>query len=117
MVDRSRNVIKILIQSDLRKCQPIKTRVSFCKLNFGITIKGTVTRGAQPPVGPTGGYEFTLPGYQQATRGATEKRTHSEQSGKSGSSGYQSHVTGVHHVSEKRSSNYSRQQVKLTGQK
>ena len=78
---------------------------------LNITIKGTVSRGAQPPVGPTGGYEFTLPGYQQATRGATEKRTHSEQSGKSGSSGYQSHVTGVHHVSEKRPSNYSRQQV------
>jgi len=76
-----------------------------------LTAQGTVTRGAQPPVGPTGGYEFTLPGYQQATRGATEKRTHSEQSGKSGSSGYQSHVTGVHHVSEKRSSNYSRQQA------
>lgn len=75
-----------------------------------LTAQGTVTRGAQPPVGPTGGYEFTLPGYQQATRGATEKRTHSEQSGKSGSSGYQSHMTGVHHVSEKRSSNYNRQQ-------
>ena len=38
----------------------------------------------------------TLLGYQQAT----DKRTNSRNSGKS--SGYASHVTGMHHVSEKR---------------
>jgi len=46
-------------------------------------------------LGPPG-YEYTLPGYQQAT----DKRTNSRNSGKS--SGYASHVTGMHHVSEKR---------------
>lgn len=86
--------------------------------------KPWLTNGVQPagpgrvnnqPIGPTGGYEYTLPGYHQAvtskpattTKAATEKRTQSQQSAKSGSSGYQSHTTGVQHVSEKRS-NYNR---------
>lgn len=53
------------------------------------------------PRGPMpGGYEYTLPGYPQATQ---EKRTTSQQSGKSNaSSGYASHITGVHQVTEKR---------------
>merc|ERR1712113_391486 len=53
------------------------------------------------PIGPTGGYEFTLPGYQQslpnykqATAGSTEKKA--------------SPSSRVQHVSEKRSSNYTR---------
>ena len=96
--------------------------------------KPWLTNGVQPagqprpsPIGPTGGYEFhgTLPGYHQAVnskpkpshgghsqpagRGhVSEKRTTSQQSGKSGSSGYQSHSTGVQHISEKGRSNYSR---------
>jgi len=60
-------------------------------------------QGAQQKGPIPGGYEYTLPGYQQATSGATDKRTSSQQSGKSNtSSGYASHVTGVHQVSEKR---------------
>jgi len=56
-------------------------------------------QGTKGPIGPPGGYEYTLPGYQQAT----DKRTNSQNSGKSNaSSGYASHMTGVHQVSEKR---------------
>jgi len=54
------------------------------------------------PIGPTGGYEFTLPGYQQslpnykqATTGSTEKKAAPSSS-------------RVQHVSEKKSSNYTR---------
>lgn len=55
-----------------------------------------------PAFGPVGGYEYTLPGYQQAT--SNDKRTTSQQSGKGSntSSGYQSHQTGIQQVSEKR---------------
>ena len=62
------------------------------------------SQGQKGPMGPPGGYEYTLPGYQQATSGnSTDKRTASQQSGGSkASSGYASHVTGVHQVTEKR---------------
>jgi len=61
------------------------------------------------PIGPTGGYEFTLPGYQQslpnykqATAGSTEKKA--------------SPSSRVQHVSEKRSSNYTRTHTRPSGQ-
>jgi len=61
------------------------------------------------PIGPTGGYEFTLPGYQQslpnykqATSGSTDKKRESS--------------SRVQHVSEKRSSNYTRTTTRPSGQ-
>ena len=73
---------------------------TYCELTKTyLNIKGQPVN--KLPIGPTGGYEFTLPGYQQslpnykqATAGSTEKKT--------------SPSSRVQHVSEKRSSNYTR---------
>jgi len=51
------------------------------------------------PIGPTGGYEFTLPGYQQPSLPNYKQATAEKKAPSS---------SRVQHVSEKRSSNYTR---------